>query len=466
MTRFLAVLALAIPGTAHSFCGTYVGQAGASLYNNASQMVVVRQGNRTTLTMANDFEGGFSNFALVIPVPQVLSAADVALVDTTLIGRLDGYSGPRLVSYTCDDFVHRYMYDDYATQADTGASNSESDLNVTVEAEFSVGAYDFQVLSATGGGDGLVAWLLGNGYEISADASPLLQEYIDADQFFLAAQVSLEAVPDGATYLPPFRFGYDSAAFSLPIRLGTVNSPGEQDLILYALSDNGRIGISNYDEATLEDECMHDIPDADAFGVFYEAQFTAAVATTTTPKWLLEYGWSSASCDPCAEEPISDQEVQAFGFTGTAPEAYLSRIHMRYGPDDIAQDLVLYESGDSSSTQIRFIQYMEDLEEFLPVCGVGMVENGGECERSWDTNNGTDTGTYKEDGTGSPNWEDEDLEHETIAGCAATSGCGHTGALQFGALLVGLAIVVSTRRRNDALRCADVVLDSPRSPRH
>ena len=45
MTRFLALLALATPGTAHAFCGTYVGQAGASLYNNASQMVVVRQGN-------------------------------------------------------------------------------------------------------------------------------------------------------------------------------------------------------------------------------------------------------------------------------------------------------------------------------------------------------------------------------------------------------------------------------------
>ena len=443
-----------------------MGQAGASLYNNASQMVVVRQGNRTTLTMANDFEGGFSDFALVIPVPQVLSATDVALVDTTLIGRLDGYSGPRLVSYTCDDFVHRYWNGYNTAQSDSGgAGNSESDLNVTVEAEFSVGAYDFQVLSATGGGDGLVAWLQGHGYEISADASPLLQEYIDAGQFFLAAQVSLEAVPDGATYLPPFRFGYDSAAFSLPIRLGTVNSPGQQDLILYALSDNGRVGVSNYDEATIEDECMHDIPDAEAFGVFYEAQFAAAVATTTTPKWLLEYGWSSASCDPCAEEPISDEEVQAFGFTGTAPEAYLSRIHMRYGPDDISQDLVLYESGDGSSTQIRFIQYVEDLEEFLPVCGVGMVDEGGVCERDWDTGNGPDTGASNNDDTGSPYWQDDDVERETIAGCAATSGCGHTDALQFGALLMGLAIVVSTRRRSDALPCADVALDSPHRPR-
>ncbi len=465
MIRLLSLLAMAAPGTAHAFCGTYVGQAGASLYNNASQMVVVRQGTRTTLTMANDFEGGFDNFALVIPVPEVLSADDVALVDADLIGRLDGYSGPRLVSYTCDDFVNRYYYD-AATQADTGGGgSSESDLNVTVEAEFSVGAYDFQVLSANGGSDGLVAWLLGHGYEISADASPILQDYIDGGQFFLAARVSLDAVPDGATYLPPFRFGYDSAAFGLPIRLGTVNSPGQQDLILYAVSDNGRISITNYDEATIEDECMHDIPDAEAFGVFYEAQFAAAVATTGAPKWLLEYGWSSASCDPCAEEPISDEEVQAFGFTGSATEAYLSRIHMRYGPDDIAQDLVLYESGDSDSTQIRFIQYVEDLEEFLPVCGVGMVENGGECERNWDTNNDTDTGTSEPDDTDKTDWEDDDVEREAIAGCAATSGCSHTGALQIGALLAGLALVVSTRRRHDALRCVDVVLDSSRSPR-
>jgi len=453
MKNSFYVWALALlPSTAHAFCGTYVGQAGASLYNNASQIVVVRQENRTTLTMANDFEGGFDNFALVIPVPEVLSAEDVALVEPGLIARLDGYSGPRLVSYTCDDFLWDYDYPDASDGGGGGSEGSTSDLNVNVEAEFSVGAYDFQVLSANGSAEGLVAWLLGHNYEISGEASGLLQEYIDAQQYFLAAKISLEAVPEGATFLPPFRFGYDSSVFSLPIRLGTVNSPGEQDLIIYAISDNGRVGVSNYEEATLEDECMHDIPDAEAFGSFYKAQFAQAVATTGAPKWLLEYGWSSASCDPCAEEPISDEEVQAFGFDGTSPDAYLSRIHMRYGPSDITQDLLLYASGESSSTQVRYIQYVEELEEFLPVCGIGMVEDGGTCEPNEHTGEPEDTGTpqHTDHPDDDPPNDDEHTDSEEATGCASGSGCGHTPLLQWSLVLVVLSLLVSTRRREQA----------------
>ena len=227
-----------------------------------------------------------------------------------------------------------------------------------------------------------------------------------------------------------------------------MNSPGEQDLIIYAISDNGRVGVSNYEEATLEDECMHDIPDAEAFGSFYQAQFAQAVATTGAPKWLLEYGWSSASCDPCAEEPISDEEVQAFGFEGTSSEAYLSRIHMRYGPSDITQDLALYASGETTSVQVRYIQYVEELEEFLPVCGIGMVEDGGSCEPAEDTGPAEDTSTPQH--TDHPS-DDEHTHSEETTGCSGRAGCGHT-PLQWSLVLVGLSVIVSTRRREPTPR--------------
>ena len=63
---------------AWGFCGTYVGGAGSSLYNGASQIAVVRQGTQTTLTMANDVfgSGDLSEFALVVPVPEVLGPDD------------------------------------------------------------------------------------------------------------------------------------------------------------------------------------------------------------------------------------------------------------------------------------------------------------------------------------------------------------------------------------------------------
>jgi len=41
------------------------------LFNRGSQVVLARDGDRTILTMANDFKGDPKEFAVVIPVPTV-----------------------------------------------------------------------------------------------------------------------------------------------------------------------------------------------------------------------------------------------------------------------------------------------------------------------------------------------------------------------------------------------------------
>jgi hypothetical protein len=39
------------------FCGFYVAKADTKLFNKASQVVLVRDGDRTVMTMANDLRG-------------------------------------------------------------------------------------------------------------------------------------------------------------------------------------------------------------------------------------------------------------------------------------------------------------------------------------------------------------------------------------------------------------------------
>ena len=70
-----ATLILWPPAEAHAFCGFYVGRAGAQLYNHASQVVMVRDGDRTVLSLMNDYQGEPEQFALVIPVPTVPNRA-------------------------------------------------------------------------------------------------------------------------------------------------------------------------------------------------------------------------------------------------------------------------------------------------------------------------------------------------------------------------------------------------------
>src|SRR6185436_4735867 len=85
--------------TLGAFCGFYVAKADTKLFNKASQVILVRDGDRTVLTMANDFRGDPKEFAIVIPVPSVLQKDQIHAGDKAQIDHLDAYSAPRLVEY-------------------------------------------------------------------------------------------------------------------------------------------------------------------------------------------------------------------------------------------------------------------------------------------------------------------------------------------------------------------------------
>src|SRR5438552_8088042 len=99
MSRCLIVLSFLIASNARAFCGFYVAKGDAKIYNKASQVVLVRDGDRTVMTMANDFKGDPREFAVVVPVPTVLEKGQIRVGDKAVIDRIDAYSAPRLVEY-------------------------------------------------------------------------------------------------------------------------------------------------------------------------------------------------------------------------------------------------------------------------------------------------------------------------------------------------------------------------------
>jgi hypothetical protein len=73
ITVLLACLVLALTaGAAAAFCGFYVAKADTRLFNRASKVVIVRDGEATVITMANDYQGELEEFAIVVPAPQIL----------------------------------------------------------------------------------------------------------------------------------------------------------------------------------------------------------------------------------------------------------------------------------------------------------------------------------------------------------------------------------------------------------
>src|SRR5882724_4189598 len=85
---FSLVLLLARPSEAGAFCGFYVGKADGTLTNGASQVVLVRDGNRTVISMLNDYAGDPREFALVVPVPVVLEKSQIHVGDKRLFEHL------------------------------------------------------------------------------------------------------------------------------------------------------------------------------------------------------------------------------------------------------------------------------------------------------------------------------------------------------------------------------------------
>ena len=389
--RTLLALSLLAPAAAHAFCGTYMGGAGAELYNHKAQVAYVRQGNQTTLTLFNDVEGNTDTFAMVVPVPVVLQQGDVQLVSSHIFDRLDTYSSPRHVDYDCPST------DSWGNWGDTSDSGSApqadtSDSDVTIEEQFLVGEYEITVLSATES-LALITWLNSNGYAVSSDANTMLGEYIAQNMYFFAARVVVGASPDTglpgpvdtaagvAGELQPLRFSFPSTDFGLPIRLGTLNSPGVQDLFVYVIGDsaNGYAEVTNYPEATPEDECMWMGSDWPDFGSFYEQQFSDAIDVAGGNAWVREYSWNTGGCDPCSTTPLNTAEVNELGFVGSSNGSYTTRLHLRYGAD-VPTDLQLAFSGSSQTSQMRYIDYEWEQEEDWPICGAGFASPPGTCD--------------------------------------------------------------------------------------
>ena len=89
MTWFSLFLAT---GPAHGFCGFYVSGADSSLYNDATMVVLLRDGTRTVLSMQNSYQGPPEDFALVVPVPEVLQKEDVKTLPAEVFDRIDQLS--------------------------------------------------------------------------------------------------------------------------------------------------------------------------------------------------------------------------------------------------------------------------------------------------------------------------------------------------------------------------------------
>lgn len=377
----LALGLMTVAPTASAFCGFYVAKADTDLFNQSSKVAMMRDGGRTVITMANDYEGEPEEFAMVIPVPTVITKDQVHISDPALLAHLDAYTAPRLVEYFDDNPCDRRLYramesavaDDMLTITMRKQANS---LGVTIEEEFTVGEYDILILSATES-DGLQTWLEENGYKVPEKAKRTLSSYIKQDMKFFVAKVNLEARADsGNEYLRPIAVAFESPKFMLPIRLGTVNARDDQDLFVYMLTRDGQVETTNYRTQKIPTD--QEIPPyvKDEFGDFYKSVFHTAAERDGGHGVFMEYAWDMNWCDPCAADPLSDEQLQELGVfwlseSGSdkpqmtpqprirprpqSKDVFVTRLHVRYDAESFPEDLKFKTTGNRDNFQGRYV---------------------------------------------------------------------------------------------------------------
>lgn len=384
----LVVLALGMTaGAAHGFCGFYVAKADTKIYNKASKVVLVRHDDKTVLTMVNDYKGDPKEFAIVVPVPTFLEEDQIHIGDKDIVDHLDAYSAPRLVEYfdenPCERRLARFKArgDAMTLSAPEAMSARERSLGVTIEATYTVGEYDIVILSAAQS-RGLETWLRESGYRIPRGATEVLGSYIKQKMRFFVAKVNLEEQSAlGYSYLRPIQIAFESPKFMLPIRLGTVNADGPQELFVFALTRKGRIETTNYRTVKLPTGMEVPAYVKEEFGDFYRALFAEQVRKEGMRTIFLEYAWDMAWCDPCAADPLSADELRELGVfwlddvesmppgrgrmppgrgriampQGGAQEVFVTRLHVRYDGAHFPQDLVFQETADRENFQGRYV---------------------------------------------------------------------------------------------------------------
>ena len=370
----LAGLAFAAPASA--FCGFYVAKADTDLFNDASKVVLARDGERTVITMASDFRGDVSEFAMVVPVVEIPTEDQIHVANPALIDHIDAYTAPRLVEYydenPCEvERREKYMRDMMAMPAPAAGAMMEEaeELGVTIEAEYEVGEYDILILSAEES-SGLITWLNQNGYKIPDGAEETVGAYLKRGMKFFVAKVSLER-HDGSSMLRPIQVAYEDEDFMLPIRLGTVNAEGKQELFVFAMTREGRVETKNYRTVKLPSDMDVPIYIGDEFADFYTDMFTHQVEKENGKAVFMEYAWDMAWCDPCAAEPLRPSELRELGVMwldensgndmirpGFGPQpvdVFVTRLHLRYDATTFPEDLEFQITGDRTNYQGRYV---------------------------------------------------------------------------------------------------------------
>src|SRR6478609_2302092 len=324
-----ACLLLLSAAPARAFPGFLASKTSTAIKVNSTQVVLMKKGNVTAVTVMSYYEGPLEPFAMVLVVPADVTAEHVTTLKREYVDRLDGISAPRFHEYweqdPCDPGPveqewQRNMKADASSaflgggDLPQGTQKVAKELSLDVKAKQKEGEYSFTLL---GKDESVAGWLKSKGYAVPAGAEQAVAPYIQAGMRLVVAQVDtnrIELVGGDRAQLSPIRFWTEQPYGQIPDRVGLVNSGGkQQELIVYVLDPEQRYESKNYKNLFPPTNVEVDFSVKERIGEFYAA-LEDIIDQKNPGTFLNEFAWPSEGCgQPCATEPIVISELLSLG---------------------------------------------------------------------------------------------------------------------------------------------------------
>jgi hypothetical protein len=143
------------------------------------------------------------------------------------------------------------------------------------------------------------------------------------------------------------------------------NSNGSQDMIVYALTTEGRVECTNYRTVKMPTDRNIPLYVEPKFGDFYKSLFEKTYKQEGRNAVFLEYAWNvspytAVKCDPCVGPPPVNYDFVEAGadcitqgnFNQTI---FFTRLHVRYSRDKFPSDLQFQVTPNNENFQCRYV---------------------------------------------------------------------------------------------------------------
>ncbi len=366
--------------------------AGSQIPSPARAMgVIAIEDGKRSVTLTMDYDGDATTFALLTASASPPLRVEPSSVDWLL--RFDRATAPGLETLTCADLHERHHL-----VTSPGCSRVPIELPTWPGATYDVLALsEPTALVGTASPEVLTGdpepWLASYGFIVPEALVPQLDAWLAAGATITATRIELLAPPTARGWLPAIRQEFSTdAEVALSLAPGAALASGTQDLVLHILTDeeDGDVIEGTGIEIRPDTKCMLDAAVVDLAAQL--AGTTAALDAAPAPAWVAEWRGDPFACDPCSDLPLDETDLTIMGFEGDPSRAWLTRLHLRWNPGELTNDLLLVPTRVRSPMQLGFIGHDADLTWAFPICDAGFSDEPGTCPDIDPTGSGCHTG--------------------------------------------------------------------------